>query len=82
MDATEQTQLWSTFTVAGVSMVRRRSTVRFRKGAPGQRHDSLRLSKLVGTLVVTSGAYSPGAYSPVWQEKCPVPSQVSQALCI
>jgi hypothetical protein len=34
------------------------------KTSPGQRPDSLRLRKLVGTLVVTNGVYSS-----VWQER-------------
>ena len=37
-------------------MVRRRSTVRFRKGAPGhQRHNPTEIRNLVGTLVGTNG---------------------------
>jgi hypothetical protein len=43
-----------------VLMVRRRSTVRFRKGAPGQRIDSKRIEQLVGPKVEPTGL-QPGA---------------------
>src|SRR5690348_3191140 len=39
-------------------MVRRRSTVRFRKGAPGQRQDPKDPNKLVGPKVGPTGLHS------------------------
>jgi hypothetical protein len=44
-----------------VLMVRRRSTVRFRKGAPDQRPDSIRIRMPVGTSVGTNGKPVSGA---------------------
>jgi hypothetical protein len=38
-----------------VLMVRRRSTVRFRKGAPVQRPSPIRIPNVVGTIVGTNG---------------------------
>jgi hypothetical protein len=55
-------------------MVRRRSTVRFRKGAPGQRQDSKDPNKLVGPRVGPTGftfASVPGRHRPTPRNSCP-----------